>query len=301
MTPPVASATAARTVSETTTRFPGWLRRPLSVTAQWQATRQTVRSLRLATICESARCPNLGECWSHGNVSFMILGDQCTRRCAFCAVTTARPAAVDADEPGRLAEAIARLALRYVVITAPARDDLPDEGAGQFAAVIRAVKARTPAVGVEVLTPDFHGREPLIGQVLAAGPDVFSHNVETIRRLSPAVRPQARHDRSLAVLASARRLGAGRVRVKSGFMVGLGERPAEVRQLLQELRGAGCELVTIGQYLQPTAAQQPVVEFVPPARFGEYRAWGVALGFRLVASGPYVRSSYNAYEAMEDA
>ncbi len=285
-------------VERTTTRFPDWLKRPLSVTSQWQATKEIVKSLRLETICESARCPNLGECWSHGNVSFMILGDICTRRCGFCAVTTGRPLAVDPEEPGRLAEAIARLSLQYVVVTAPARDDLPDEGAGQFAAVIRAIRARTPSVGIEVLTPDFHGRSELIAQVVAARPDVFSHNLETVRRLSPAIRPQAQYERSLAVLAAARQLSGGAVRTKSGFMVGLGEQPDEIRALLQDLRAAGCEFLTIGQYLQPTTQQHLVKEFVPPARFAEYRRWGMALGFDHVASGPYVRSSYNAFEAL---
>ena len=280
------------------THFPPWLRRPLGVTGRWQATTDTVRALALTTICESARCPNLGECWSHGNVSFMILGERCTRRCAFCAVTTGRPTPVDPEEPQRLAEAIVRLQVRYVVITAPARDDLPDEGAGQFAAAIRAVRGRAPAVGVEVLTPDFHARPELIAQVLEAGPDVYSHNVETVRRLSPAIRPQARHERSLAVLELARRLGQGRVIPKSGFMVGFGEHPDEVRHLMRELRQVGCEVLTIGQYLQPTLRQRAVAAFVPPETFAEYRRWGLALGFRHVASGPYVRSSYNAFEAM---
>ena len=286
-------------VERTTTRFPEWLKRPLSVTSQWQATKATVKTLRLETICERARCPNLGECWSHGNVSFMILGDICTRRCGFCAVTTGRPLAVDLEEPGRLAEAIAGLSLQYVVVTAPARDDLPDEGAGQFATVIRAIRARTPSVGIEVLTPDFHGRSECIAQVVEARPDVFSHNLETVRRLSPAIRPQARYERSLAVLAEARRLGSGTVRTKSGFMVGLGEQPDEVHALLRDLRAVACDLLTIGQYLQPTTQQRLVREFVPPARFAEYRRWGMALGFDHIASGPYVRSSYNAFEALQ--
>lgn len=280
------------------TQFPPWLHRPLSVTGQWQTTRAALASLRLKTICESARCPNLGECWSHGNVSFMILGETCTRRCGFCAVTTGRPREVDIKEPARLAEAIVRLGLRHVVVTAPARDDLPDEGAGHFAETVRAIKARTPAVGVEVLTPDFHAREPWIARVLEAGPDVYSHNLETVRRLSPAIRPQARYERSLEVLAQARRLGGGRAKLKSGFMVGFGERPEEVRALMGDLRDVGCELLTIGQYLRPTIGHRAVVEFVPRERFAEYRAWGLAMGFDHVASGPYVRSSYHADEAL---
>lgn len=290
-------------IAETTrieTRFPAWLRRPLGVTAQWQATKDALAAHRVSTICEEARCPNLGECWSHGNVSLMILGEACTRRCGFCAVTTAKPAAPDPDEPSRVAAATAQLGLQYVVLTAPARDDLPDEGAGQFAAAIRAIRVATPAVGIEVLTPDFHARPELLAQVVTAGPDVFSHNLETVRRLSPSVRPQARYDRSLAVLREVRRIAGPQVQTKSGFMVGLGETPEEVRALLRDLREAGCALLTIGQYLQPTLAQRPVAEFIAPARFAEYRAWGVSIGFRHVASGPYVRSSYNAYEALTD-
>lgn len=284
--------------SRTETRFPAWLRRPLGVTAQWQATKDTLAALKVSTICAEARCPNLGECWSHGNVSLMILGEACTRRCGFCAVTTAKPSAPEADEPARVAAAIARLGLQYVVITAPARDDLPDEGAGQFAAVIRAIKLATPTVGVEVLTPDFHARPELLELVLDAGPDVFGHNVETVRRLSPAVRPQASYERSLAVLRDARRMAGRQTQTKSGFMVGLGETPDEVRTLMGDLREAGCELLTIGQYLQPTRDQRPVADFITPERFADYRQWGVTMGFRHVASGPYVRSSYNAYEAM---
>ncbi len=282
----------------TETRFPVWLRRSLTVSDHWDATKRTIRELGLSTICEEGRCPNLGECWSHRNVSFMILGEHCTRRCGFCAVTTAKPSAPDPSESGRLAEAIARLGLQYVVLTAPARDDLPDEGAGPFADAIQAIKARTPLVGVEVLIPDFHAREALLATVVAAGPDVIAHNLETVRRLTPSVRPQAGYDRSLAVLAALRRQAPLRVRTKSGIMVGLGERPEEVRAAMNDLWYAGCELLTIGQYLQPTPQQHPVVECVPPEQFAEYRRWGLALGFSHVASGPYVRSSYNAYEAM---
>ena len=283
----------------TATQFPVWLRRPLTVTGQWDATREAVTELRLETICESARCPNLGECWSHGNVSFMILGDVCTRRCGFCAVATGRPAPVDPREPQRLAEGIARLGLRYVVVTSSTRDDLPDEGVGQFVETIRAIRQRAPGVGIEVLVPDFHARPELIARVVEAGPDVLSHNLETVRRLSPAIRPQARYERSLRVLEMAQQLTRARIKTKSGFMVGLGETPDEARQLMADLRAVGCQLLTIGQYLQPTAAQRPVVEFVPPEQFLAYRQEGMALGFEHVASGPYVRSSYNAFEAVQ--
>ena len=293
---------AAPEAMRATTRFPTWVRRSLggdgAGAGRWGATQAIVRDFHLETICESALCPNRRECWSHGNVSLMILGSVCTRRCAFCAVTTGRPPPVDPQEPWRVARAIARLPLRYVVITAPARDDLPDQGAGQFATTVRAIKACAPLVGIEVLTPDFHARPERITQVVEAGPDVYSHNLETVRRLTPSVRPQAQYDRSLAVLARAHRVGAGRVTTKSGIMVGLGERPDEVRTVMQDLRRVGCELLTVGQYLQPTPRQRRVVEFVPLARYAEYREWGLALGFRQVASGPYVRSSYNAHEAL---
>jgi len=228
----------------------------------------------------------------------MILGDRCTRRCSFCAVTTARPSGVDAEEPDRLAEAVGRLGLAYVVITSVARDDLKDEGAGHFAACVRAVRDRAPGVQVEVLTPDFHARPELIQTVAEAGPEVFNHNVETVRRLSPEIRPQARYDRSLEVLRLAGEAGGPRMKRKSGLMVGLGERPEEVRETLEDLHRVGCGIVTIGQYLQPTPDHRPVFEFVPPERFRLYGEWGRELGFSFVASAPYVRSSYNAYEAL---
>ena len=256
-----------------------------------------MKDLKLNTVCQEAKCPNLGECWSHGNVSFMILGDRCTRRCAFCAVTTAKPAAVDEEEPERLAEAVVRLGLQYVVVTSVARDDLKDEGAGVFAASVRAIKRRAPSVKVEVLTPDFHAEEDLIRTVVASGPDVYNHNIETVRRLSREIRPQADYDRSLRVLELSKNLGGDRVKAKSGLMVGLGERPEEVRHTMEDLRQVGCDILTIGQYLQPTPVHRKVTGFVPPEIFSAYRLWGEELGFSFVASAPYVRSSYNAYEA----
>ncbi|MBI4313568.1 MAG: lipoyl synthase [Candidatus Omnitrophica bacterium] len=292
--PPSADSPAPeRTVS----RFPVWLRRPLQMTGSWEKTSAIVHGLGLETICESARCPNIGECWSHGNVSFMILGEICTRHCAFCAVTAGKPKEADPTEPQRIADAVAKMKLQYVVVTSPARDDLPDEGAGHFAATLRAIRRTAPGVGVEVLIPDFHGRPELLGQVVAARPEVLSHNMETIRRLSGGVRPQARYERSLEVLKRAKQMG--QVRTKSGFMVGLGESPAEVEELMRDLRTVDCDILTIGQYLQPTLSQHKVAEFVPIERYGEYKAAGLRMGFPLVASGPYVRSSYNAYEAVE--
>ncbi len=279
--------------------LPQWLRRPLAIHGQWGQAKRLVEELRLHTVCEEARCPNLGECWSHGNVSFMILGDHCTRRCGFCAVETGRPQAVDWDEPARLAEAADRLGLRYVVITSVARDDLPDEGAGLFAACVQRIKQRIPGIQVEVLTPDFHAREELIGEVVSAGPEVYNHNLETVERLSPAVRPQAGYRRSLRVLELARRAGPAGMKTKSGLMVGLGEGEEELRQALRDLRAVGCDLLTIGQYLRPTPAHRPVAQFLPPDRFELYRAWALELGFSFVASAPYVRSSYNAFEALQ--
>ena len=278
--------------------FPHWLRRSLAVHGQWNRAKALVEELKLHTVCQEARCPNLGECWSHGNVSFMILGDRCTRRCAFCAVTTARPVPVDWEEPRRLAEAVSRLGLRYVVLTSVARDDLVDEGAGLFAACIRRLKERVPGVQVEALVPDFHARGELIRTVTEAGPDVYSHNLETVERLSREIRPQAEYGRSLQVMRLARRMGGVGLKTKSGLMVGLGERPEEVRKSMVDLREAGCDLLTIGQYLQPTWAHRPVSGFVSPEWFERYRSWGEELGFSFVASAPYVRSSYNAFEAL---
>lgn len=278
--------------------LPRWLRRPLSVCGQWSHAKELVREMGLHTVCQEARCPNLGECWSRGNVSFMILGDRCSRRCSFCAVTTARPGPVDAEEPGRLAEAVVRLKLQYVVVTSVARDDLADEGSGLFADSVRAIKARAPEVRVEVLTPDFHARRDLIRSVMEAGPSVYSHNLETVERLSRSVRPQADYRRSLEVLRLARELGEPGLKTKSGLMVGLGESPEEIRQAMKDLRGTGCELLTIGQYLQPTLNQAKVLEFVSPELFLVYRAWGQEMGFSFVASAPYVRSSYNAFESL---
>lgn len=280
--------------------FPAWLHRSVSVHGQWEQAKAVVRELELHTVCQEARCPNLGECWSHGNVSFMILGDRCTRRCGFCAVETARPGAVDEEEPGRLAEAVARLGLKYAVITSVARDDLPDEGAGQFAQVVRAVQKRCPDVQVEVLTPDFHARPELIRQVTDSRPAVYNHNLETVERLQRSVRPQAGYARSLEVLRLAQASGPAGLKTKSGLMVGLGERSEELRQAMTDLREAGCEILTIGQYLRPTPAHAPVREFVSPERFQEYRVWGLEMGFSFVASAPYVRSSYNAFEAMRE-
>jgi len=281
-----------------TGHFPVWLHRPLAVHGRWDQAKHLVEELELHTVCQEAKCPNLGECWSHGNVSFMILGDHCTRRCSFCAVETARPGSVDVKEPQRLAEAVARLGLKYVVVTSVARDDLEDEGAGHFAACIRAIRARTPQAQVEVLVPDFHARPELIRRVTGAAPEVVNHNLETVARLQGQVRPQAGYERSLQVLRLARQSGGPEMKTKSGLMVGLGERPEEMRQAMEDLRAAGCDILTVGQYLRPTLDHREVAEFVPPEQFELYRRWGEELGFSFVASAPYVRSSYNAFEAL---
>ena len=254
----------------------------------------------MRTVCEEAHCPNIGECFSRPTATFMIAGARCTRRCGFCAVDTARPGALDPDEPAKIAEATRRMGLRHVVVTAGARDDLPDGGAAHFAATIRAVRAAAPAARIEVLTPDFKGDETPLRTVLDAEPDVFNHNLETVSRLSRTVRPQASYPRSLQVLARAKRLRPS-ILTKSGLMVGLGESSSEIRAAMVDLRAAACDLLTIGQYLQPTRQHLPVIEYVAPDTFAEYGRIGRELGFRHVAAGPFVRSSYHAEHAFESA
>jgi len=257
-------------------------------------TRALLNRLRLQTVCDSARCPNQFECWSRGTATFMIGGDRCTRACRFCAVTTARPMPLDPDEPARVAEAIRLMRLRHAVITSVARDDLPDGAAAHFARTIEAVRAATPEVTIEVLTPDFNDADAAIGAVLNARPDVFNHNLETVRRLTPKVRSRATYDRSLSVLQKARQRLPARCRTKSGLMLGLGESRAEVLEALRDLRGADCEILTLGQYLQPNRECLAVAEFVAPEAFDELRGQALAMGFVHVASAPLVRSSYRA-------
>jgi lipoyl synthase len=278
-------------------RLPSWLRMQLPTSESYQQTRSLLDGLRLHTVCESARCPNHWECWSRGTATFMIAGDHCTRACGFCAVTTARPRPLDPDEPGRVAEAVRRMKLRHVVITAVARDDLADGGAAHFGDTLRAVRSVDVRLVIEVLVPDFNGSREAIATVVDAAPQVFNHNLETVRRLTPAVRHRATYDRSLRVLAQARGLApAPGLAIKSGLMLGLGERPEEVWQSMTDLRRAGCDILTLGQYLQPTPRHLPVVEYLPPDQFDAYRLHAVELGFRHVASGPKVRSSYHAEE-----
>lgn len=277
-------------------RLPEWLRCALPTSDSFARTRALLGELNLHTVCESARCPNHWECWSQGTAAFMIGGDRCTRACAFCAVTTARPFPLDPSEPQRVAEATARMRLGHVVITAVARDDLPDGGAAHFARTVEAVRARNPGVVIELLTPDFQAKDEALRTVLAARPDIFNHNLETVRRLTPTVRSRATYERSLRVLARVKALSVGPLYTKSGLMLGLGETDAELEAALVDLRAVGCDVLTLGQYLPPTARHLPVVEFVSPARFDAWKQRAEALGFLHVASGPLVRSSYHAGE-----
>ncbi len=263
--------------------------------ARVEATRTLLASVRVHTVCQEADCPNRWECFGSGTATFLILGDRCTRRCAFCSIHGGTPAPVEADEPARVAAAAAQLGLSYIVITSVTRDDLADGGAGQFAAVIGAVRARLPQARIEVLTPDFSGDVAALECVLAARPDVFNHNVETVARLTPLLRDKASYLRSLAVLAYAHR-AAPELPVKSGVMVGAGETPDELHATLRDLRRAGCSLVTIGHYLAPTPQHHPVAARISDAQFAQYRDWAHALGFAAVAAGPLVRSSYRAAE-----
>ena len=281
-------------------RYPAWLTKSFSPDDAAGTVRELVGDLGLATVCESALCPNLRECYSQRQLTFMILGERCTRSCRFCAVPHGKPQPVAADEPWRVAEAVARLGLRHVVITSVARDELADEGASHFVAVIDAVRGRNPGITVEVLVPDFHARRELIAQVMAARPEVFAHNVETIERLSPLVRPQAEYHRSLEVLRAARSM-AGKSLIKSSLMLGLGEQMDEVREAFDDLVAAGCTHMTLGQYIRPTPAHLPVMDYLSPSRFDAYRQLAYDAGFRWVTAGPFVRSSYHAFEALLDA
>jgi lipoic acid synthetase len=278
-------------------RLPEWARKGPTHFESLNRLKADLRRLNLHTVCESARCPNIHECFHRGAATFMILGNYCTRGCGFCSVPKGSPHTrdmrLDPAEPAGVAEMASRMNLRYVVITSVNRDDLADGGSTHFAETVRAVKRALPAARVEVLTPDFCGDMDAVARVLDAGPDVFNHNMETIARLYRRVRPQADYKQSLDVLSFARRHRAD-VLTKSGFMVGLGETPDEVRELLRDLHAAKADVATIGQYLQPARRNLPVEEYVEPARFDEYRDYGLSLGFKMVFSGPLVRSSYMA-------
>ena len=280
-------------------RLPEWLRFRLPTSDAFARTRALLDELKLHTVCESARCPNHWECWSKGTATFMIAGDRCTRACGFCAVTTAKPYALEADEPQRVAEATRRMRLRHVVITAVARDDLKDGGAGHFCRTIEAVRSLNPGIVIEVLVPDFNDSDDSIDAVLEARPKIFNHNLETVRRLTPRVRSRATYDRSLSVLAKAKAKGTD-IYTKSGLMLGLGETEEELLTAMSDLRSVNCQILTLGQYLQPTLKHLPVVEFVTPDRFQELGHQARAMGFLHVASGPMVRSSYHAEEFRVD-
>jgi lipoic acid synthetase len=274
---------------------PSWLTVKMPVGGRYSELDQIMRGKRLHTVCEEARCPNIGECWSYGTATFMILGDICTRACAFCAVTSGRPTGLDLDEPQRVAEAVAEMGLKHAVITSVDRDDLPDGGADIFARTIDAIHQTVPDCQVEVLTPDFQGSEASIAIVMAAEPEVFNHNIETVARLFPRVRPKSLYARSLTVLRRAGEIGPN-AQTKSGLMVGLGETMGEVKQVLDDLRAHGVRLVTIGQYLRPTLKHIRCDRFWRPEEFLELREYGMSLGFAHVESGPLVRSSYHAHQ-----
>lgn len=277
---------------------PKWLRAPAPVGENYRELKDLIGRLRLHTVCESARCPNVGECWNHRTATFMILGNVCTRRCGFCAVEKGAPLPVDYDEPQRVAEAVAAMGLRFAVVTSVNRDDRPDGGAELFALTIRAIRARVPGCGVEVLVPDFQGNLDAVETVMEAGPDILNHNTETVPRLYRQVRLGARYDRSLEVLAHAKQVAPG-CPTKSGLMLGLGEGAEEVLDVMHDLRDHGVDILTLGQYLRPSAQHLPIVRYVPPEEFEEFRAAGIEMGFGHVESGPLVRSSYHAANAVK--
>lgn len=277
-------------------RLPEWLRIKLPTSDSFARTRSLLDELKLHTVCESAKCPNHWECWAKGTATFMIAGDHCTRACKFCAVSTAKPQPLEADEPNRVAEATRRMGLKHVVITAVARDDIADGGAEHFRQTIERVRELNPGIVIEVLVPDFLDKDESIHAVLNANPHIYNHNLETVRRLTPSVRHRATYDRSLSVLGKVKKWRGNSIYTKSGIMLGLGETEAEIDQAMRDLREAGCDILTLGQYLQPTLAHLPVVEFVTPEKFAAYKVKAQALGFVHVASGPMVRSSYHADE-----
>ena len=274
-------------------RKPAWIRVKAPTSRNYTEIKQLMRQKRLHTVCEEAACPNIGECWARKHATFMILGDTCTRACAFCNVKTGKPGAVDTLEPENLAIAVASMGLSHVVITSVDRDDLPDGGAGQFVNCIARVREMSPTTTIEVLTPDFRDKDGSLEAVIDAGPDVFNHNLETVPRLYPTIRPGARYFHSLRLLDEAKRL-APEGFTKSGIMVGLGEQRNEVLQVMDDLRSADVDFLTIGQYLQPTPKHAPVDRFVTPEEFEEYRNLALGKGFLLVASSPLTRSSYHA-------
>ena len=279
----------------TARRLPKWLKVKAPGSAGYLELRQLVKSEGLNTVCEEAHCPNIGECWDRGTATFMVLGDICTRACSYCAVNTGTPTTLDLQEPARLAETVERLGLKYAVITSVDRDDLPDGGAFIFAQCIKQIRKRLPSCKVEVLIPDFQGDVDALATVMDAKPDTLNHNIETVRRVFSRVRPRGDYDMSLELLSNAKRLDRDAV-TKSGMMVGLGESWNEILDTMQDLRAVDCDLLTIGQYLRPSSKHAPLARWYTPGEFEELRREGEEIGFRHVASGPLVRSSYHADE-----
>lgn len=274
-----------------TRRKPEWLKISIAANERYTETKRIVESHCLHTICSSGRCPNMGECWGKGTATFMIGGAICTRSCKFCNTQTGKPLPLDPKEPLHVAESIALMKLSHAVITSVDRDDLPDLGASHWVQTIKAIRQLNPQTTIEVLIPDFQGRKDLVQQVIDARPNILSHNMETVKRISPLVRSAARYDTSLEVL---RQIAENGIRTKSGIMVGLGETPDEVEELMNDLRSVGCHILTIGQYLQPSHQHYPVAEYVTPEQFAQYKETGLAKGFLQVESAPLVRSSYHA-------
>ena len=273
---------------------PSWIKVRLPNNPVFWDTKSMIKDLNLVTVCEEAQCPNRWECWGQGTATFMIAGEKCTRACGFCAVKTAKPDALEEDEPTRVAEATKRMNLNHVVITAVARDDLKDGGAEHFQKTIEAVRETNPGIIIEVLVPDFNDKDWALELVMNARPHIFNHNLETVERLTPLVRSRAQYKRSLAVLKKAKEMAGGMIATKSGIMLGLGERPEEIEQAFDDLRAADVTVLTLGQYLRPTAMHLPVVEYVTPEQFDKWKEVALSKGFRHVASGPLVRSSYHA-------
>jgi lipoic acid synthetase len=276
-------------------RLPDWVKVRAAMGLHHNDTRLLLKSRGLATVCKEARCPNIGECFSKPTATFMVLGSKCTRNCGFCSVESSTPESIDPEEPGKVAEAAKEMGLRYVVVTSVTRDDLCDGGAGHFASTVHAIRKTLPGAKIEVLTPDFRGRFDDLKTVLNAGPDVYNHNVETVPRLYPVVRARADYKRSLSLLEHAKRC-APEIYTKSGLMLGFGEAFDEIIGVLRDLRNAGCDLLTIGQYLRPSRSNLPVTEYVSPDTFEKLRLIALSKGFKYVASAPLVRSSMNAEE-----
>jgi lipoic acid synthetase len=279
-------------------RKPDWLKRRLPTGETFNQVRDLIEAGRLHTVCQEAKCPNIWECYSHRTATFLIMGERCTRNCRFCSVAPGPPGPLDPQEPARVAEAVERMGLKYVVVTSVTRDDLPDGGAGHFAATIHEIRRRVPGAEIEVLIPDFQGDPAALETVLRARPDVLNHNIETVPRLYPRVRPQADYRRSLELLRRAGEIAPG-IPTKSGLMLGLGERPEEIRQTLLDLRAVGGRILTLGQYLQPSPEHLPVETYVPPDDFENWRKAALDMGFSEVASAPFVRSSYHAKESFQ--